>query len=344
MVPDDIRAVPRPKNTVVIDSGSNGLRRYAVRSRNGYVYNETSGRKVPVNGKVIGYIFNGAFHLSQSINGPVNSFDRTSLVGYGAVRLIAEEGQRVEAALSKVYEPEDVQTIMAAAALRILRPRLPLNRYRSLYLSSWVSRFWPYASVSGNAISDFLNKLGHRPDLFGQVYAERLAQVAPDSLIMIDGFLKQDTSIVNTFSKASYKTALKGHNEISVLYAYDYELKDLLCSQVFPGNTLDANAFSTFVSETGIKRGILVADKGFPRKQIDHLLKANPDLHYILPLKRNSKVIMSLELLKYTQCVDRSDRRILANKVKVTDRLFYYAFKDLGRSELERKHDYEQLR
>ena len=29
-VPENIRAVPRPRNTVVIDSGSNGAKRYSV--------------------------------------------------------------------------------------------------------------------------------------------------------------------------------------------------------------------------------------------------------------------------------------------------------------------------
>ena len=32
-VPENIRAVPRPRNTVVIDSGSNGAKRYSVHAR-----------------------------------------------------------------------------------------------------------------------------------------------------------------------------------------------------------------------------------------------------------------------------------------------------------------------
>lgn len=36
-VPESIRSVSRPKNTVVIDTGSKGIHRYVVRERNGTI-------------------------------------------------------------------------------------------------------------------------------------------------------------------------------------------------------------------------------------------------------------------------------------------------------------------
>ena len=35
-VPEEIRNVPRPKNTVVVDTKTNGRKRYAVRERSEY--------------------------------------------------------------------------------------------------------------------------------------------------------------------------------------------------------------------------------------------------------------------------------------------------------------------
>ena len=55
--PADIRAVPRPKNTIVEDSGHNGPKRYAVRERS-YVKYIPGGNPQPRNGKVIGHIIN----------------------------------------------------------------------------------------------------------------------------------------------------------------------------------------------------------------------------------------------------------------------------------------------
>lgn len=59
-VPASIRAVLRPRNTVVIDSKSKGQHRYAVRCRNGYIKGK-DGKLRPVCGKIIGHIINMTF-------------------------------------------------------------------------------------------------------------------------------------------------------------------------------------------------------------------------------------------------------------------------------------------
>ncbi len=59
-VPEYIRKVPRPVNTVVEDNGKDGPNRYAVRERAGIKYNR-DGNPQPKNGKVIGHIFDGAY-------------------------------------------------------------------------------------------------------------------------------------------------------------------------------------------------------------------------------------------------------------------------------------------
>ena len=52
-VPAEIRAVPRPVNTIVDDSGTNSPKRYAVRQRASSKY-IPGGNPQPKNGKVIG--------------------------------------------------------------------------------------------------------------------------------------------------------------------------------------------------------------------------------------------------------------------------------------------------
>ena len=66
---------------------------------------------------------------------------------------------------------------------------------------------------------------------------------------------------------------MKGVKDISVIYAYDAELKEPICAQVFPGNMLDASAFPKFIEQNNLTKGILVADKGFPITQIEKYLK-----------------------------------------------------------------------
>ena len=54
-VPANVRAVERPSNTIVQDSGSNSIFRYCVRMRNGYKYGP-KGNPQPINGSVVGHI------------------------------------------------------------------------------------------------------------------------------------------------------------------------------------------------------------------------------------------------------------------------------------------------
>ena len=57
---------------------------------------------------------------------------------------------------------------------------------------------------------------------------------------------------------------------------------------MFPRNNIDAVAVSSFINDNSIKKGIIVAYKGFPLKNIQEALDKNKELHYLLPLKRDS--------------------------------------------------------
>ena len=120
--------------------------------------------------------------------------------------------------------------------------------------------------------------------------------------------LKQDSSRINDLSAFSYKARLKGCQDISVLYAYDIEKKEPICSQVFPGNSVDAVSYRSFIRDNKITRGILVNDKGFPPNNIRKELSENKELHYLTPVKRNDARIGRKKLLDFTGVINRGDR------------------------------------
>ena len=64
-VPAEIRAVPRPKNTIVEDNGREGPNRYSVRERTSTKYVAGSNPQ-PHNGKVIGHIIDFKFVPKQT--------------------------------------------------------------------------------------------------------------------------------------------------------------------------------------------------------------------------------------------------------------------------------------
>ena len=78
-IPEEIRRVARPKNTVVVLSGTKGAKRYAVRERAGYTYGPR-GNSQPINGRIIGHIVDGRYvplHEGLSLATP-------AMLSYGA--------------------------------------------------------------------------------------------------------------------------------------------------------------------------------------------------------------------------------------------------------------------
>ena len=285
MVPEHVRAVRRPVNTVVVDSKSKGAKRYLVRERAGYKTSKGhySG---PRNGKVIGYIIDGVYVPRQE-DKKVLTHNSRSVMQYGAPAFVANKCKDIHKDLLLCFDPEDANRIMTIASLRVIDPGIVCNRYLSKSHGSFLSVFYPCMGLTTNAVSEFIQHLGMCTQAHKSFYGCRLAHVAKSQNIFIYGVLKQDTGN-NDLSRDSAKTHLKGHKEISVIYAYSHDMQEVICSKAYQGNMLDSKAFRDFIKSNNVTKGILVCDKGCPVSKIRDLIEQYPDLHYISPYRRNA--------------------------------------------------------
>jgi hypothetical protein len=129
---------------------------------------------------------------------------------------------------------------------------------------------------------------------------------------------------------------VKGCREISVLYAYDIELMEPVCAQIFPGNSIDASSYPAFIRDNDIRKGIIVADKGFPPGRIEELLKERPELHFLTPIKRNDKRIAENSMLAFEEVLEGIiDTRVVCKKRAIAGGRFLYSFKDAKRAAAE---------
>ena len=331
-VPESIRQVPRPSNTVVIDSGSNGLKRYAVHSRAKVVY--TPGRNPrPVNGPVIGHIIGGKF--IPVVSGAKLAPNGPEYVSYGVISLVHDELRGLDDELFRIFDVTDSCLILVLAMLRIERKGIKLSRVRSAYNKSLVSILYPGLPLSANKISAFLERLGQDITKQQAFFHARLESVCENDHIIIDGTLKQNTSRVNDLSEFSRKARVKGCQDISVLYAYNLEKREPLCAQVFPGNMIDARAYRAFVQDNKIERGLLITDKGFPPKEIHDVLEKHAELHFLTPLKRSDARIAKNKMLDFNDFLRNIDKRIRCKKHQLPTGRFLYAFKDSVRAAME---------
>ena len=324
-VPADIRAVERPVNTVVDDSGRDGPKRYAVRERSSTKY-VAGGNPQPRNGKVVGHIIDHKYvPITKS---PVTATTMPDMLSYGSSALVRSVTRDLMDDLLAVYDPSDVFAIMSIATLRIIKPSITDNRMSTHYNRCFVCKDYPGAAVSKNSVNNLFQRIGMDGNSRRLFYQRRMLATTEDHHIAIDGTLKQDTSTVNDLSAFSYKGRKKGYCEVSVLYAYDIERMEPICAEVFPGNSIDASSYPAFIRDNDIQRGIIVADKGFPPSKIKEELSERPDLHFLTPIKRNDVRISDNDMLSFEGVLEGIDAHVVYKKKQIKGGRYLYAYKD----------------
>lgn len=221
------------------------------------------------------------------------------------------------------------------ATLKVIKPSVTAMRMSTHYNRTFVCMDYPGAALSKNTVCSLLQRIGQDGSRRKMFYQRRLAQVAKDHHIAIDGTLKQDTSKVNDLSDFSYKARVKGCRDVSVLYAYDIELMEPVCAEVFPGNSIDASSYPAFIRDNDIRKSIIVADKGFPPSKIKEELRERPELHFLTPIKRNDSRISENDMLSFEGVLTGIDAHVLYKKRQIKGGRYLYSFKDVRKASIE---------
>lgn len=271
--------------------------------------------------------------LGQSIFRAATS--TPDMLSYGASALVKSVTSDLFRDLLAVYPAGEAYSIMSMATLKVIKPSVTAMRMSTYYNRTFVCRDYPGAALSKNTICSLLQRIGQDGSRRKMFYRRRLAQVAKDHHIAIDGTLKQDTSRVNDLLDFSYKARVKGCRDVSVLYAYDIELMEPVCAEVFPGNSADASSYPAFIRDNDIRKGIIVADKGFPPSRIKEELRERPELHFLTPIKRNDSRISENDMLSFDGVLIGIDGHVLFKKKQIKGGRYLYSFKDVRKASIE---------
>lgn len=333
-IPKEILAVPRPRNSVVIAYGKN-KDRYSVRSRVGC--RRVNGGNRPVNGPTIGHIIDGKFVPVEKEAEPRNvSLTHTvEIKDWAGIVLCQMLFGEILKELEAVYSHSDALKIYCIAILRVCNPGIKDHELKEAYENSFLSEACPDVALSRNTVCKFLNDLGKAYSRIVFFMRNRAKAVCAAHHLLIDGTLKTDNSSEDSLSGFSRKARVKGTRDISVMYAFDLEAKEPVCSQCFPGNMLDLTAYEDFLEQNQITKGLIVSDKGIPASAAEKHFGANPDLHYLNPLRRNSQMIATHDMLSFDSIL-ASDSNITCKKAKVSGKdKWLYSFRDAAKAAKE---------
>jgi transposase len=156
--------------------------------------------------------------------------------------------------------------------------------YRRSFLSEELN-----VSVTAASISQMLRDLGKNREPTVD-YMKHLSGCKKTDMLLIDA-----TSIISYSENLSrVKTGLSKQHTFEPLFnlLYFYSPQNYLPAyyRLFNGNIKDVTMVSTAIKESGYSDTILIADKGFYSESNLQLLEQEK-IHYIIPLKRSSKLI-----------------------------------------------------
>ena len=325
-VPEEIRSVPRPKNTIVKLSANN---KYIVIERIGC--KRINGKNIPINGKTIGYIIDGKYVPKQK----QISVDDVEIKTYAPTVLINQLNSDLLNDLQEVFAYEDALKIYCMAILKVVYPDLNDSEISNEYSENFLSELYKNVALSKNTVSTFQEALGKNYSRVVEFMRKRILKVANHTII-VDGVLKTNNSKINNFSEFSRKGRIKSSKDISLIFAYDDTLKEPVYQMVVPGNMLDLTSFSQFIAESQLKNGIIIADKGFKSNKEMKEFSLEEGLHYLIPLKRSAKKLVDLKCYDNYELLPFKDKTILGKKINDKG-VYYYSFKDVEKTSLEEK-------
>lgn len=326
-VPKDVRDKDRPDHTVVEPYMSG---RYAVRTRIDRY--DGKGNLVFRKNQVIGYITDRYRPIEPEKI--LKSTGRIDSKQYGAVNLINDLCKDLLEDLCGFYDYTDAEWIYCTALLRAAYPGMPDCKLQARYRHSFVSEFYPNVTMNKDNATRMFTLLGEQFRTTEKFMASRLVNVPEDGIVVIDGCLKQDNGEGLSISKASRKTASTKVLHHLMMYAYDPSEGEPLCSKVYPGNVTDAVAVKDFVERLEIRKGIIVADRGFRPEVMKDVAEKHEGLHYLVPLMKGRSVAESSGCFTFDTVIQHDDGpvscRVTEAKDKDGKRLGYwlYSFKN----------------
>lgn len=316
-IPEEIRAIPRPKNTVVKQRGT----RYVVIKRTS---KRVGKRVLPVDLETVGEIVNGTF--VERIKVPAKK--GIDIKDYGEVFLCDKLGKDLLQELAYVWDIDDAKRIYVLALLRAAYGDIKNRDVMMQYDTSFASEFYPGVHLSEQAISAFLQEIGQAYALISTFMRQRVQKFIGKDII-IDGMLKDYNSQDGYLSEFSRKARTKGSKDLSLMYAYSPELKEPIAVKPYPGNMLDNTAVRDFVKEFKIEKGLMIIDKGFWSEELFSDVDKKDGMSYLVPMKQNSAFIKNYGMDNPTEhLAGYKDETILFKKVKMKSGGYLYSFRN----------------
>ena len=339
-IPQEIKDVPRPKNTVIRDYF--GV--YKVVKRTSKYINK---KPIPIDIAILGEIkdlkyvpFEEPIPIKQkenTITPLVKSQEESDIKDYGNITLFTNNSKDILDSLLKHFDNTTALKLYAIAIIRCSYPRAVNRDLLHYYRTSYLSELIKNVGLSETSLPDFFEQTGRHYSSIENFMLDRI-NLFKGKVQIIDGTLKTYNAQDSFFSAWSRKGKIKGSKDFSLLYTYDLTTKEPIYHRPYEGNMLDSTIFDDYIENIKGNNEILIGDKGFRTEYIINKLAKINALKYLFPIKNTLSIINENNFISNLQSIKIKDKDLLGRKIKL-DNKFYYVIKDLDIESVEKKNN-----
>lgn len=201
---------------------------------------------------------------------------------YGATAAIIELGGELLGELRNKFG-KNGEIVFAIAASRMIE-QCPFKRTGNQYANSYISEILPDLRLSPKDISAFLREFGSKR---AEMVEFMRGFIGDDANILFDGTAIVSNSERLSLNRVGYNAHGDFDPQFNMMYAFSSDEMQPVYYRVIAGNVRDVSALSMSLEESGMKNGIVVADKGFASEANFNFIES-ANIKYVVPLKRNS--------------------------------------------------------
>jgi hypothetical protein len=209
-------------------------------------------------------------------------YSDASYYEYGNSQLCQTLSKDIQDALGETKYKDELLALSITRAIDPVPLYLTQSRWNKLYASKNQK-----VNLSSRHLSDILAQVGSDPQIY-DVYAKLASE---------GGMLFYDLTTILTYSK-NLKLAEKGYNpdhefenQINVIMAFSTTTQLPVAADVFYGSIRDVKTIRYFIDRFACSDMGFIFDRGFSSYKLLLDLKKKGKIHYIVPLKKNSKLL-----------------------------------------------------
>lgn len=251
---------------------------------------------------------------------------------YGFVAFLDQYNQTITEKLHQFF-PDHYHIILYMAYCRFLFAS-PIKNF-ALHIAKSMLSVGDNSTYNDKKFSEAYRSIGIRREA---ITGYLKSFIKPNDHILVDLTNIFSASGQMRFSKEGYNADMIFDRQFNLLYIYSAQLVQPVFYKILPGNIKDVRGFKITLREAAIKDAIVIADKGFYSKEnVEFLIQE--ELHFIIPLQRDSKLVDYSKLDKKTNKYFKFQERYIWYEIYTVESLTLYLFKD-EKLEVQEQKDY----